>query len=193
MMRYGLAAGALVVVALIAIILIVSRSPSSNNPSTKPTAVKLTDYVNQNSTVVYTTKGKLIGDDQRKAIRISVTPTERRIEILNGYDETVERAQTYANTKSAYDNFMRALQNAGYTRARPSAYPDERGVCPLGSTYTYKLQTPGADKINTWSDSCRAAEGTFAGSAILVRQLFQLQITDYNTQVRDVRLAGSSR
>lgn len=191
-MRYGLAAAGMVVVAIIAIILIVGRSPAPDNPAKRPTAVQLADYANQNSIVSFTTQGRLVGEDQRKAIRISVSPNERRIEILSGYEQFVERSQTYPNTQAAYETFLKALQNAGFARERKSAYSDSRGVCPLGSTYLYELSASGSEKIDLWSTSCRSSEGTFAGNASVVRQLFQLQITDYRQQTRDVRLQSSS-
>jgi hypothetical protein len=189
-MRYALAIGGIILVAIIAIILIVSRGPS-DNPS-RPASVTLSDYANQNSIVSHTTQGEVVGEDQRRAIRISVTPTERRFEVLAGYEEAVERSQTYPNTQAAYEAFLKALHYAGFTRSRASSYDGPIGVCPLGTTFIYDVSADGQSRLNLWSDSCRRDEGTFAGNASLVRQLFQQQISDYNQQISGVNLHGAN-
>ena len=189
-MKYILGVIGVVVLAIIAIALLL-RSPAPNNgqkPGGKP-AVKLADFSSDTgSNVTWTMQGPVEGQDQRRSVRITVSPNERRLEILAGYEESVERTQTFSNNTQAYETFIQALNNAGFARERDVPLKDERGVCPLGNRFIYELRDDGDQKLRTWSASCNTAAGPFAGNALLTRQLFQRQIPDYNKQVRDVNL-----
>lgn len=190
-MKYFFGVLGVVVIAIVAIILL-SRTPSTNNSGQKPggqAAVKLIDYIEKDdSQVEWTVQGRVVGEDQRRAISISVSDSERRIEILQGYEEQIERSASYPNTQAAFDTFMRALDLAGFSKERKVPLMDERGVCPLGNRHIYTL-TDGRDRpVRLWSASCAPALGPFAGNTSLVQQLFQGQITDYPVQIRGVVL-----
>ncbi len=188
-MKYGLAVVAFIVVAFLAIVFVINRGPSPTTSTNQPKGpVKLAEYDNKNASVSLTTKGELVGEEVRKGIRITVTPTERRLEILGGYGETVERTEIYENTADAYQAFLRGLERAGFTKTRKSTITDYRGVCPFGRQYVYDLSEGGASISNLWSTSCSTKQGTFDGQSGTIRRLFQLQITDYSKQVRGVDL-----
>jgi hypothetical protein len=133
-------------------------------------------------------QGKIVGDDQYRSIRITVSQTNRRLDILSSYDDTIEKSETFDNTLSGYTVFLNALDRAGFRSTRKSEVGDFKGVCPLGNRFIYTLSTEDGELINTWSDSCRRSDGTFAGDPNLVRRLFQAQITDYSKLIKDVRL-----
>lgn len=185
-MKYLLGVFAIVVIMIIAIVLIVRRDPSTSQPK-NPTIV-MSEYANQNAIVSFTIRGKINGQSEHRAVRITVTPTERSIAILNGYDSVIERSATYVNTAAAFDTFMHALDNAGFGRQRSVTQDDDRGVCPFGQQYLYELDADGSKQLGTWSVTCGTKIGTFAGNASTIRQLFQLQIPDYNQQISGVRL-----
>jgi hypothetical protein len=187
-MKYIIAVVGVILAAFIAILVIVNRNPGDPKSPNLRGAVSLTDYDNLNANISLTTQGKLVGENERQAVRISVTRTERKIEILRGYDEAVERSNTYPNSQSGYESFIRALDNAGFTKNRPSKFDDNRGVCPLGNKYIYDLSYNDEHVSNLWSTSCSKNEGTYAGVPTLTRQLFEQQIPDYGTQVRGVKL-----
>lgn len=186
-MRYILGVLGVLVILIIAIVLLVTRNDGSDSPSQSNQSTKLVDYAGKNSTVSHTTYGKLVGNEQRQAVRIIVTPNERRLEILNSYDETVVSSQTYANTRVAYENFLSAVQNLGFITGRKSNIADPRGVCPTGNRFAYDLSEDGQSVTNLWSNSCDKT-GTFAGNPTVVRQLFQAQIPDYKAQTSSIRL-----
>lgn len=139
--------------------------------------------------VVYTTQGRIVGDDQFRAIRITVARDYRRVEILDSYTKQVQKSQDFSNTEAAYDTFLRALENAGFSKTQKTTAVDERGVCPNGRRMIYEL-TNGTDQVQrTWSATCGAKLGNFAGSAVVVQQLFNAQITGYNDFVRGIVLS----
>jgi len=189
--RYIIGVIVAIVVAFIAIVLIVSK-PSSNRVDKPakdkvPAAVNLTKYANSNSRTEYTTQGRIVGDNQFQSVRISVSATERKVEVMNGYENSVVSSQTFPNNSAAYSTFLEALKQASYASKQTSLQKDFRGVCPLGRRYVYILEDPGSKVVDTWSTTC-SKTGTFAGNASLTRQLFQAQIPNYNRLTSAVRL-----
>ena len=153
----------------------------------KPTVVHAADFIDvANSTVSWTEQGRLLGDDQRRAVRITVSATDRQVELLGGYNQTLEKSITQPNNKTAYTTFLTALENLHFGQNRIVKQGDERGNCPLGFRYIYEIHKGSDQKLHIWSDSCNAANGTFAGDALTTRQLFKAQITDYNQFVAGV-------
>lgn len=182
-MRYILGVLGVILVAFVAIILITSRGSdttgSANSPK-KPAGVSLFDYDNGESAVKMTIQGRLVGEDRRQAARVTVTQSQRKIELLSGYEENVAKSETFANTPAAYSTFLRALNNANYTKKRKVVTDDERGTCPTGNRYIYEL-TKGTEKVQRlWATSCASGDGTFAGSGSLIRGMFRDQIPDYD-------------
>lgn len=174
-------------------IVLISRGGSKgSNKSEEKTATQeqqLYDYSNSNSAkVVFTTQGAIVGNDQFRSIRITVTRDQRKIEILDGYTNEVKSSRTFANNQAAFDTFLHALLNAGYTKTRNSKVADERGMCPQGFRYTYEVWNNDQQLQHSWSTSCTSKDGTFDGSALTVRRLFQDQITDYDKLVSGVQL-----
>lgn len=181
----------IVVLSVVAIVAIVGFGGSSDKKATvkKAAVVKLLDYEKKNASLSITTHGKLVGEEKRRAIRITITPDDRGIEILNGYDQTVERSLHYPNTQAAYESFIRAVNYAGFTSKRPSKIIDERGICAGGRIYQYDLYDENSNQIShSWGASCSVEMGTMAGSGPYIRRLFQNQITDYNKFIKGVRL-----
>lgn len=186
--RYIAAVAGVVVLLIIGLFFIFGRSSGTKDAPDTSRITNLTQYAPRDSFVTFTTEGRLVGDDLYHAIRITVSPTERRIEILDGYAETVQRSQSFDNTQLAYQQFLAALDRAGFARKQTNTISKPDGVCPLGSRYLYKLDNNGDLVVNTWATSCAKSDGNFGGNMNLVRTLFQQQITDYNKQVSGVRL-----
>lgn len=191
-MRYGLGVLGIVVVALIAIGLIVSR-PNNATTTSKPVAkgpavVNLLDHDKSDSAVKVTTQGRLVGEEQRRSVRITVTQSQRTIDVIQGYEGNVIKSETFSNTPAAYSTFIRALNTSGFTRYRKGANTDERGSCPQENRYIYEINKGGQQIQRLWSSSCGSADGSFAGSGSRVRDLFQHQIPEYDKFTSDVHL-----
>lgn len=176
-----------VIVAIVTIGRISAPSSRTNVPASRVT--KLANYAdNTSASVSWTQSGHLVGDDQRRAIRVTVTPRTRTIEVLNGYSQVTERKQELDNTPQAFQQFTRALDKANFGKERTVAQPDERGVCPLGYQYIYRLTEASREVMRTWSDSCLNTDGPSAGNASLISQLFRNQITNYGKFTSNVQL-----
>lgn len=177
----------MVLVILIAsIILIFNRKPS-NTPISGPN-VNIVNYVDSGATVVFTEYGELTSEEERTAIRISVSRNQRKLEILQGYNEKVVKEQILSNTGAAYDEFMNGLKKAGYDKYKKPKYTDDKGVCVEGIKTTYKLIDNGEALLSLWSTSCDKSDGNFGGSSELVKWLFEKQIPEFETITENVEL-----
>lgn len=189
-MKYILGVFGVIVLLLLIVILIFRSGPSEpvSDVQTGKQQVSLAEYESKPATVSMVVRGQIVADETRRAIRITVTQQERAIEILEGYDEAVVSRQTFPNNTDAYKVFLSALNSAGFTRERETLIKDERGTCPFGRRYVYKLQDGSEQVFRAWSTSCRREDGSFGGNASTVRRLFEKQIPDYQTAIRGVRL-----
>lgn len=172
----------LAVIVFIVVVIVLVAGHSTNKIAQK--TINLTTYNYPGTSVSQTTTGLLVGEDQRQAIRITVSEDERDIYFLTGYEMAVSSSETYTNTPLAYSTFLGALENANFTYSRKTTQQNIFGVCPLGNTYQYQLDSPTSTVFNNWSTSCNLSDGTFAGYGSFIRQLFSLQIPNYSTFVK---------
>lgn len=188
-MRYGLTVVVIAFLAIVGTVVIVSGGNSETTSEPARNTV-IADYDDKDTaSVSWTQQGRLVGDDQRKAIRVTITRNKRTVEILADYAERVERSAEFSNSPEAFDAFVRALDNANFGKERNVKQPDERGICPTGNVFVYRLTDMGAEIMRTWSDTCDKANGPYGGgTAPLIGKLFKAQITDYNTFVKGVKL-----
>lgn len=155
--------------------------------STKP----LHEYAQTDARVSFLTDGVINGDDLHRQIRITISRSERTIDVIRGYNGNVIKSKTQANNESAYDEFLNALRYARFSAERRSSVQKPDGVCPLGYRYIYSLTGSGKDDtdFNFWSTTCRG--GTSGAQTKLVNELFQKQITDYRRFINEVDLRAT--
>lgn len=137
-----------------------------------------------------TVEGPVVGDDARESYRIEISTDERTIESLRGYQTAVLNAQTFANNRPAYTEFVYAISRAGFDERRniSEAAADERGVCPSGRVYSFELLDNGRSLSRAWATSCNDTKGTLGGNASALKKLFDAQITDRSRILSDIRL-----
>lgn len=189
-MRYVLGVFGILILMILAVVLIARRGPNetATTVQTGNKQVSLADYEDKPAMAILTVRGEVTGDEQRRGIRITVSAQERDLEILKGYNETVESRQSFPNNNNAYANFLSALDAAGFSREQATDIKDDRGVCPLGQRYDYKLQDGSEEVFRFWNTSCGSKQGNFGGNGIMVRRLFENQIPDYRILTRGVEL-----
>lgn len=161
--------------------------PKQNPTPKAPVVQPLPDYSDTMAEVSMTIDGRINGDDQHRAIRVTVDRFSRKLDIIGGYSSNILQEKTFSNNENAYDIFLRALNNSGFLakRKKPSV-SDERGQCPLGNRFIFELNDSGDVLSHLWSSSC--GTGTIGGSTSTLQQLFQNQITDYDRLTSNVQL-----
>lgn len=167
-------------------VILVFRAFSSLGSNDQPANVGETALVQQadkNSEVRLTIAGPITSEQEHRSIVVSVTRNEARLQILNGYQNTVASSVTFANNEASYAEFLRALDLLGFTKGNDNeTLSDERGYCPTGSRYV--LQASGSD-LNTryWATSC-GDEATSAAGIKQVLRLFEAQIPEYEERTQ---------
>lgn len=188
---YAVGIGIIVLIIVFVLVFIATRNPA-NSPSqvTNKTAPKsLQDYANSDAVVTYTTEGQINGNEQHRTIRINVNKNNRTLEIINGYQGQVASSSSFTNNSDAYSSFLAAIDRAGFSKRKPDTQNlSIAGQCPLGIRYIYSAKNIENFPDNLWSTTCSTKSSTFAGNPDTIRRLFQLQIPDYSTLTRDVRL-----
>ncbi len=166
--------------------LIFGGGKNSGTKKDAPKAFNLVEYVDKNSSVAATTHGRINGDDEHRAVRVTITANNRLVEIIQGYEGKVIDSKSYPNNAKAYKAFLNALSKTGYGKVRKSTVASEEGVCATGRRFTYDLRD--SDKLisHTWTANC--VKGNAPVSPENVSNLFRRQITDYDEITRNVRL-----
>lgn len=168
-------------VVVIGIVLILSLIFGDNKKSTTLTAVKkvtLVDFAKRDSQVVAITDGVINGDDEHRAIRITVDRNTRTMDVIQGYQGKVIASQSYVNNQSAYEEFLSALAKANFASTRKTTIASENGVCATGRRYVFELLESNKSVSRTWTANC--TKGNTSADPARVTKLFRNQITDYD-------------
>jgi len=153
----------------------------------KITAKSLATYANSSTQAQLTIDGPINAEQSHQAVRITVANDQVTFEQIQGYQGSVKNLQSFASNQDAYVNFLLALQHAGFTLGNnASALKDERGYCPLGDRYIFRLTQNGQDLERYWATSCGKPK-TYLGSISLTLALFQAQVPGYNQLVQGIQ------
>ena len=169
----------MIIIGIIAAFSVGKQTPSSPTPS----QVSLNDHTTDGSEVSLTTEGPVNADSLHRSSVITVSRDTTAVEFDKTYNNIPITSATYPNNQAAFDDFMTALQNAGFTKPAKGSnlLQDDTGQCPLGQRYTYELITNDSVVMSTWSSSCLSKKATFGGNAALVQTLFLNQVPNYTT------------
>lgn len=188
-MRYLLGIFGFIILAIVSVVLLTTMTDNNTTTQTGTPQVSVTSFVNKSATFTMTSQGAITGEEDFQSVVVSVSPSERRIKILTGFNGTVQSEQTFGNTQAGYNVFVNALNTAGYSRERDNkSGEDFSGSCPLGRRFQYQITDNGSQALNLWSTSCGRRTGTFGGDASTVRALYENQIPNYDDITDDVNL-----
>ena len=164
-----------------------NKNSQPKQPKT-PQVQKVNKLSSDGQSVSYTVYGRLVGEEDRRAIRITITGSERKVEVLQGYDESVLKSDSFSNKSSAFNDFLLALEGANFTRRDTSIKVDDKGICPLGNRYVFEAQYNDNSKIRTFSTSCSAKNVSFKGERSTIDTLFKAQIPNYSGLTSNIQL-----
>jgi hypothetical protein len=182
-MRYLL--GILATAGLVILILVLLFRGGGSGPQAK--MLMLPDYATTGSSAQYSIEGPVVADQSYEQISIDVDAQQVTLNIYKSYDHDLIKTQTYQNSQEAYNTFLKALQNVGFTKVNTNpALKDHHGVCPLSQSSVYSFDNGSKQVIHAWSTPCGSK--SFNGNASSVRTLFQRQVPDYSTQISDAKL-----
>lgn len=180
--------GAILVIIVAGIIAGIIGIASRDTPSETSVESSLAvSYLDQDSEVSFTEYGRIVANEEFEATRITINAQERTLDVLRGYNLTIEERVKLPNTTSAYKALLHALDSYNATETQESTIESEDGVCPTGRRFVFEIKVDNEVVHRTWTSSCRRSDGTFAGNRSSVERLFQKQIPEYRDIVRDAR------
>ncbi len=184
-MRYFIGFLVTVGLVIILIILLFSGGGKSKVPNTTKT---LTDYATSDAEVSMTIAGPINAVSEHQELRVIVDRNNVTYQQMTGYDGEVVSTQVFANTESAYDAFLHALQHAGFTRGNNAkALQDDVGFCSTGQRYIFELTQNGDNLQRYWATNCGGTK-TYLGSLNLTLTLFQAQVPGYSNLTANTQL-----
>lgn len=181
----------LVIVGFMLIRNILSDEQPDDQPEQTQQNVNLIDEGRDGKPVRYTIVGSVVGNEEHRSVRITVDPSSRLVEVIQGYNGQVIGSQRTPNTQEAYNAFIAALAGSGFVRL---AERGDRGIeaesCPLGQKFNFEVAPGMSDSFYSWATTCGARLGTFGGNQPTVDTLFKRQIPNYSNFTQNVRFNG---
>lgn len=190
----GMSNKALVIAALIFIIVVgglvylFSGGSEGSAPKQEEKKVTVTDKGALRS-VRLVVGGRIVADEDYRGYVVEVTPMKRTLNVAKGYAQETLAFNEYGNNAKAYEEFVYALQAAGFDKERKVKDEDAdiRGVCPNGKRYEFEIYENDRLLRRTWSTSCRGT-GTFGGKVDSILKLFKAQIPEDNKEISRIDL-----
>jgi hypothetical protein len=147
---------------------------------------RLVTTIHSGRSVRMTVYGPVVANEDRQSYEITVSTSSRRFAGYTGYSQTQVASKDLDNTYEGYQQFVFALQRAGFDKERTVSEDkaDDRGACSSGKRYVYELFENGDSIKRVWTTTCGNAKGTFGGTNTVTRDLFNKQIPDFKTVVK---------
>lgn len=186
-----------VLVIVVAIIILVSIMRLALFPPKDESAQKAIDTTQQalldtsaERGVRLVVRGPIVADENFRSYRITITPSERRIQSFTGYLDAQLEGKTLGNNVRAYEEFVHALQLAGMTKGTQleGDQNDIRGICAAGRVSEFSLLKDGQSVETLWTSTCRGSTGSLQANVDQLTTLFVRQIPDASTIIRNASL-----
>lgn len=174
------------------IFILLSKAFSTSSSTTPTTQTQLVSYADTNAVTTMFIDGPVVANQVHEALRITVSRSQAKVELINGYEGEVVRQETFSSNSTAYAAFLKALDKALFDNpVAASVSTDERGYCPLRNRFVYTLDTGSKQVIRAWTSSCGI--GNYTGNRQLTRTLFINQIprTILNDVLRGTKISLS--
>lgn len=173
--------GFLIVIGLIfvGILLLVRLLFGGSDPAPQPKD-DLVDSATTTQTMQLTIQGPVTADQEHKQIKVEVSASQTRLELITGYEGRADKTEVYSNNATSYADFLRGLDLLGYTQGSDDrALKDERGYCPTGQRFVFEIKDGSETKQRYWSSTCKDT-GSYKGLTTQTVNLFKAQIPNFS-------------
>jgi hypothetical protein len=172
---------ALVIAAIVSIgrAVLNGNSTTNTNSTQADTSRQALLKTDDSRSVEMTVRGPIVADENFKSYRISISPTERNLDVYSGYLEDRTNGKRLDNNTDAYEQFVYALDKANMMKGKqPSDEVDKdlRGICAGGYVYEFSVLEAGSQIKKLWTSTCDGSKGTLDASKDQLGNLFQNQI-----------------
>ncbi len=177
--------GFIAFVVVIIFVLVLFIRGGRDNPAPLVDDNRLITAAQSDADFKFKESGPIVAEENHYRIEISVSRSRRTIDVYRGYDNLKVASNSFGNTEASFEQFLSALDNAGYRNERRTSLDSEAGVCPKGRRYVMESNQFG-EEYRRWTSSCPDS-GNFGGLFSVVRELYQQQIPDYTTFIANTR------
>lgn len=134
--------------------------------------------------VEMTVRGPIVAEENFQSYRVTVSPSERKMDVFKGYLEERTRGKTLDNNTRAYEQFVFALDKANMMKANnkidDEGINDLRGICASGFVYEFAVLNNAQEVERLWTSSCDGSKGTLDASKEQLSALFLDQVPGSN-------------
>jgi len=187
----------IVIAAVVGGITWVGRSIFNNNSKPKEVNAgqQLLDEPNDQVAVRMSVRGPVNAGENHYSIVMTISYNQRRITTYRGYDGSVIDDEKLSNTQMAMNDFLAALNRAGYMKENSTDEPNQ-GICATGQLIFFEIFEYVRDEQGNvteelakklWTTSCDKLNGNFAGMLNNVINLFKAQIPDSQTIIENAK------
>ena len=176
----------LFIVIIIAILLIVGVVAVGRaifqGGDTDPVAVVTSDSdgllnTSVSRSVKMTVRGPIVADETFTSYAVTVSPTNRSMDVYNGYLDQQTGGTVLGNNHAAYEQFVYALDKANMMKgASEETKSDLRGICATGYVYEFAVLDNDKETKRLWTSSCDGSKGTLDASKDQLTNLFLVQV-----------------
>jgi len=137
--------------------------------------------------VSMTVRGPIVAQENFTSYRVTVSPTERTMDIFKGYLEERTGGKTLDNNSRAYEEFVHALDKANMMKANNKADDEDindlRGICASGYLYEFAVLNNAQEVEKLWTSTCEGSISTLNASKDQLSGLFLEQVPGSNDLV----------
>ena len=151
---------------------------SSNKTETISAGQKLMNSPTDKTAVRMSVRGPVVAKENHYSIVMTIARDSRQITTFRGYNGEVIETKTIGNTEAAFDDFMAALNRAGYMKKNNSSVSENQGICAVGQLIQFEVLDDGKSAQKLWTTSCGKVGGNFGGMVVNIEELFLNQIED---------------
>lgn len=168
---------ALLIAAVVSIGRAIFNIGPSNDQTQTDTATAALLNTDDSRSVEMVVRGPIVAQENFQSYDIKVSPTERSMNVYQGYLDTLTKNKTLDNNHDAYVQFVYALDKANMTKIRGDASNnDVRGICASGYVYEFSVQNEGDAVQTLWTSTCSGSKGTLRANKDQLGNLFMNQI-----------------
>jgi len=170
--------GLLLLIGVIAIISSIGRALFGGGSSSAPNAGRTALLTNTaDMSVELNIRGPIVADESFTTVNMRISSRNRTMTRHSGYSLHVADSISLPNTYRAYEEFIHALDRAGFMNGTAATDPfATTGMCATGRLYSLRVRH--ADQVvkELWTTSCRGINGNLRADLQSIHELFAVQI-----------------
>ncbi len=173
------------VVLVIFVVILISRG-GGNQVEIEPVP-HLAEAAASNAEFRLTEAGPITAEEEHFRIAITISRDSREVVVYQGYNDVRVASRSFSNSQAAFEEFLSALDRAGYLNERSTSLESEAGICPTRRRHVFE-SNQFDEEFRRWTTDCRE-KGNFGGIFATIRTLYRNQIPEFSEFISDTRRA----